>query len=116
MCHEKDLVIEENFYICPKTEYYRKELFKKKITRKKMQNKKKNQDPIMKSSATKIPTSFEHEETFHVIGKNLDLDKWCQDKEVKKLCVLDKFLIFVLQPRFRNTTFISHNGTKFGNK
>ena len=114
MKHPKDLQIEKNFFICPKDEYYCPEIFKTKINRKKIKRKKKKSDPIIKSSNTFFPVIFEEMGVTHEIGKNLNVEKWCKDENVKKLSVVDKFIIFTLQPKFRNQVFLAHNGAKFG--
>ena len=79
-----------------------------------MRKKKRKYNSIIRSSSTLFPVEFTHEGVVHSIGKDLDLNVWCQDENVKKLSVLDKFMIFSLQPRFQNQTYLSHNGSRFG--
>ena len=114
MNHPRDLEIEKNFFICSKKEYYCEDIFNSKINRKKFKRKKKKKDPIIKSSTTVFPVTFEEDGISYEIGADLNLETWCNDENVKKLSVLDKLIIFATQPRFRNQVFLAHNGAKFG--
>ena len=114
MNHPHDLKIEKNFFVCAKEEYYCQNVYGSKVNRKKFKRKKQKKDPIIKSSATIFPIIFQEQGTVHEIGVKLDLEKWCQDQNVKKLCVLDKLIIFTAQPIFRNQVYLAHNGAKFG--
>ena len=114
MKHPRDLEIEKNYFVCPKNDYYCQDKYNSKVNRKKFKQKKKQYDPIMKSSNTVFPIIFKNENDIHQIGMKLNLEKWCKDEKVKKLSVLDKFIIFTAQPMFRNQVFLAHNGAKFG--
>ena len=114
MNHPDDLKIEKNYYICPKNEYYCPEIFGNPISRKKIQTQKHRTEPIVKSSSHQFPIIFKNGNDVHSIGTKLNTHLWCESEEAKKLSVLDKFIIFTCRPEFRNQTYLSHNGAKYG--
>ena len=109
-----DMKIEKNFYICPKEEYYCDEIYGTEIPRKKLRKKTHKKDPIIKSSSNKFPFAFNQNDRQHLVGQNRESEDLCNDEEVKKLPVMDKLLMFLLRPCFRNQILIAHNSSRFG--
>ena len=102
MKHKDDCKIDENYYICPKEEYYCKKTYGKSIVRYKTLRKQNNlNDPTIISSANHFPKRMKDGE--NLLGcKNF----MANDDEVKSKCALEKFLIFFVRPCFRNQVFI----------
>ena len=114
MNHPEDLKIEKNFYICPKDEYYCPSICNHPIERKKIKSRTHAKEPIIRSSRNVFPTCFEENGKVYRLGEKLDLKKWSNDNELKKLNVLDKLLIFFLRPEFHNQVFLAHNSGRYG--
>ena len=107
MKHKDDMKLIENYYHCPKEEYYDKQLHGKPINRKRVKKPRKNdEDPLLKSSKTRLPRRVEEEDAVTYIGeKNYE----SKSQNIKKLDAITKFGLFFIRSSFNNSTFIAHN-------
>ena len=110
MNHEDDMKLIENYYQCPKEDYYNQKLHGKRISRY-VSNKNKRRDKedfLLKSSKTKFPKTICEEDAIATIGESRT-SSTSNNKNIKKLDAITKFGLFFLQNKFKNSTFIAHN-------
>ena len=99
MQHPDDLKVEKNFYICPKDEYYCKEIHGTKVTRHLINKRKKSRDPFIKSSLN----TFKGKDQLNTSNKS----------KYQKLSALQKFILFFIRRAFTNQVFVAHNSSNF---
>ena len=123
MNHEDDMRLIDNYYQCPKEEYYNQQLFGKVINRnisKRNLRRKDNEDPLLKSSRVKFPKTICEEDAIASMGvdkmeMDMDNDETVCDsrddknKNMKKLDAITKFGLYFLRSAFKNSTFVAHN-------
>ena len=107
MKHKDDMKLIENYYQCPKEEYYDKTLHGKPINRKRIKIcRKSSEDPLLKSSNAQLPQKVEEEDAVTYLGeKNYEI----KSQNIKKLDAITKFGLFFIRSSFNNSTFIAHN-------
>ena len=123
MNHEDDMRLIDNYYQCPKEEYYNQQLFGKVINRnisKRNLRRKDNEDPLLKSSRVKFPKTICEEDAIASMGVDkmemeMGNDETVCDsidgknKNMKKLDAITKFGLYFLRSAFKNSTFVAHN-------
>ena len=116
MNHPQDLKIDKNFYVCSKQDYYCPDIFGTPVVRKIERKKTHKSGSILRSSSNSFPFSFvNNNHTYTIGGKTKEkVEDWWKNQEMKKLCVLDKFLMFILRFEMQNQVVLAHNAGKFG--
>ena len=107
MNHPQDLEFIENYYQCPKNQYYDPKIHGKEICRKIRKSRKPNKDdPLLKSSQSKFPFKIKEEDASAFMGDPNVLKK---AQNIKKFDAITKFGLFFLREQYANSCFIAHN-------